>query len=392
MREAVDRRPGHLRGRVLPHPRRGDLRPSGRPCARVRGGRRTLVARYAGRVADGFICTSGRAASCMPTSWSRPSTGLDLAGRDRGSIDRMVEVKVSWDPDPGLALSNTRFWAPLSLSAEQKHSIQPGGDGARRGRAADRAGGPALGRGLSSRGRRQALRMYSDLGFDHLVVHGQGDQERFLSTFAEQVLPGLRGSCRRGVDGAGRDSAHDGQRWLRWSEVLGVNHNADGGQLLGEMRYVVGHLLGRVSARLCDITHSPMRRKAGLGSSRLALPAAAAGGAPQRDPCRGRPRRAFGSPSGGVCRRRGRSGPRRARSDDLAGVDGSVEAFEQLLLGGCRSVGQAPRSPSDTQARARRIPCAAATATAREGSSASLCRAPYFDAVAPAPDPGAVAL
>ena len=39
----------------------------------------------------------------------------------------------------------------------------------------------------------EALRVYTDLGFDHLVVHGPGhDQERFLSTFAEQVLPGLR--------------------------------------------------------------------------------------------------------------------------------------------------------------------------------------------------------
>jgi len=39
----------------------------------------------------------------------------------------------------------------------------------------------------------EALRFYTDLGFDHLVVHGPGhDQERFLSTFAEQVLPGLR--------------------------------------------------------------------------------------------------------------------------------------------------------------------------------------------------------
>ena len=38
-----------------------------------------------------------------------------------------------------------------------------------------------------------AMRFYTDLGFDHLVVHGPGhDQERFLRTFAEQVLPGLR--------------------------------------------------------------------------------------------------------------------------------------------------------------------------------------------------------
>ena len=35
----------------------------------------------------------------------------------------MIEIKISYDPDPKLALENTRFWAPLSLTAEQKHSI-----------------------------------------------------------------------------------------------------------------------------------------------------------------------------------------------------------------------------------------------------------------------------
>ena len=38
-----------------------------------------------------------------------------------------------------------------------------------------------------------ALRFYTDLGFNHLVLHGPGhDQERFLRTLSEQVLPGLR--------------------------------------------------------------------------------------------------------------------------------------------------------------------------------------------------------
>jgi hypothetical protein len=41
--------------------------------------------------------------------------------------------------------------------------------------------------------------------------------------------------------------------------ILGV-YNADGG-LVGELRYIVGHLLGTVSCALCDITHSPVRRK-----------------------------------------------------------------------------------------------------------------------------------
>ncbi len=42
-------------------------------------------------------------------------------------------------------------------------------------------------------------------------------------------------------------------------EFVGV-YNADGG-VRGEVRYVVGHLLGRAECALCDITHSPVRRK-----------------------------------------------------------------------------------------------------------------------------------
>jgi hypothetical protein len=38
-------------------------------------------------------------------------------------------------------------------------------------------------------------------------------------------------------------------------------YDADGG-LVGEVRYVVGHLLGRAECALCDITHGPVKRKA----------------------------------------------------------------------------------------------------------------------------------
>ncbi|MBH0008401.1 hypothetical protein [Salinibacterium sp. SWN1162] len=37
-------------------------------------------------------------------------------------------------------------------------------------------------------------------------------------------------------------------------------YNADGG-VWGETRYVIGHLLGTAACSLCDITHSPIRRK-----------------------------------------------------------------------------------------------------------------------------------
>ncbi|HEY7989233.1 MAG TPA: F420-dependent glucose-6-phosphate dehydrogenase, partial [Lapillicoccus sp.] len=37
------------------------------------------------------------------------------------------------------------------------------------------------------------VKQYVDWGFDHLVFHGPGhDQSRFLTTFSQQVLPGLR--------------------------------------------------------------------------------------------------------------------------------------------------------------------------------------------------------
>jgi hypothetical protein len=43
------------------------------------------------------------------------------------------------------------------------------------------------------------------------------------------------------------------------TRLIGV-YNADGG-VVGETRYIIGHLLGLTSCSLCDITHSPLRRK-----------------------------------------------------------------------------------------------------------------------------------
>lgn len=82
------------------------------------------VAKYAGRAGDGFVCTSGKGEE-LYTEKLMPAIleGAAVAGRDADDIDKMIEIKMSYDPDPELALSNIRFWAPLSLAAEQKHSI-----------------------------------------------------------------------------------------------------------------------------------------------------------------------------------------------------------------------------------------------------------------------------
>jgi hypothetical protein len=50
-------------------------------------------------------------------------------------------------------------------------------------------------------------------------------------------------------------------------------YDADG-TVLGEVRYVVMHLLGRAECVLCDITHGPLRRKAAFDDlrGRLGIP------------------------------------------------------------------------------------------------------------------------
>ena len=153
------------------------------------------VARYAGRAGDGFICTSGKgmelyAEKLLPAV----AEGLGKAEREPGSIDRMIEIKLSYDPDPDRALENTRFWAPLALSAEQKSELE---DPLEIGRAADALPiEQVASRWIVASDPDDAVakvKPYVDLGFTHLVFHPPGeDQERFLDAFSEQVAPRLR--------------------------------------------------------------------------------------------------------------------------------------------------------------------------------------------------------
>jgi coenzyme F420-dependent glucose-6-phosphate dehydrogenase len=154
-----------------------------------------VAARYAGRTADGLICTSGKGME-LYTDSLLPALreGAEKAGRDAGKIDRMLELKLSYDRDPARALENTRFWAPLSLTAEQKHSV---GSSVEMERLADELPIEQVAkRWIVASEPEEAvaqIRPYVEAGFSHLVVHGPGDdQERFLTQFAEDVVPLLR--------------------------------------------------------------------------------------------------------------------------------------------------------------------------------------------------------
>lgn len=157
-----------------------------------------VVAKYAGRSGDGFICTSGKGMD-LYTGKLLPAfaSGAGSGGRDAADLDRMIEIKLSYDPDPDLALANTRFWAPLALSAEQKHGLADPVE-------MERAGDELPIEQVASRWIVASdpdevvdqIKPYLEAGFTHLVFHGPGhDQTRFLTTFADQVLPKLRALC-----------------------------------------------------------------------------------------------------------------------------------------------------------------------------------------------------
>ena len=154
-----------------------------------------VVARYAGRAGDGFICTSGKGME-LYTEKLLPAVaeGAAKADRDAGEIDRMIEIKISYDTDADLALENTRFWAPLSLSAEQKHSID---DPIEMERVADELPIEQVAkRWIVASDPEDAVaqvKSYVDAGLNHLVFHAPGhDQRRFLQLFERDLAPRLR--------------------------------------------------------------------------------------------------------------------------------------------------------------------------------------------------------
>ena len=153
------------------------------------------AARLAGRIGDGFICTSGKGAELYTeTLLPALAEGAEKAGRDASTMDRMIEMKVSFDTDlrPGdgghqglggaRADRASRRWASTTRA---------------RWRIAAKAAEPiAHKRWLVSADVDEHLEQiapYLDYGFTHLVFHFPGeDQEAAIARYGELILPRLR--------------------------------------------------------------------------------------------------------------------------------------------------------------------------------------------------------
>jgi len=154
-----------------------------------------VMAKYAGQLAEGFICTSGKGQELYrDTLLPNVAAGVQAAGRKPQDVDLMIEMKVSFDSDRQRAMEDTRHWAALALSPEEKMSVE---DPLEMERLADQMPAErAATRWIVSTDPAEhveKIRPYVEMGFRHLVFHAPGsDQERFLNLYADHVLPRLR--------------------------------------------------------------------------------------------------------------------------------------------------------------------------------------------------------
>jgi coenzyme F420-dependent glucose-6-phosphate dehydrogenase len=105
----------------------------------------------------------------------------------------MIEMKVSFDTDRHRAMEDTKVWAALALTGEQKTGIHD----PREMEIAAKAAEPyAHTRWLVSSDPDQHLEQiapYLGYGLNHLVFHFPGeDQEAAIARYGELILPRLR--------------------------------------------------------------------------------------------------------------------------------------------------------------------------------------------------------
>jgi coenzyme F420-dependent glucose-6-phosphate dehydrogenase len=152
------------------------------------------AARFAGRIGDGFITTSGKPAELYSeTLLPAVAEGIAKAGRDPDRYEHLLEVKVSYAADVATAIADCRYWAPLALPAEAKQGVD---DPLELERLADAEDVHPESRFIVTSDPDEVVERiapYVELGFRHLVMHGPGaDQAGFIRRFAADVIPRLR--------------------------------------------------------------------------------------------------------------------------------------------------------------------------------------------------------
>jgi coenzyme F420-dependent glucose-6-phosphate dehydrogenase len=152
-------------------------------------------AAFAGKYGDGLLTVGGQPAEVYREMLQCFESGARDAGKDPSQMPRLVEVGVEFTDNRAKAVEvRKRYWAATFLPALYNQKIYTP-------RMAE-LNGAVVGddtvqeRVCISTDREEHIRFlqgYIDLGFDHLILHTAGpDQRAFLEAYSPEVLPRLR--------------------------------------------------------------------------------------------------------------------------------------------------------------------------------------------------------
>jgi len=154
------------------------------------GGPRT--AELAGRLADGLLLTPNLGKA--DRLFNAFENGAVMAGRDPRSLEKVVEILVSYDEDYGKALKACRFWTGAMLPIFYKFDISDPREIEENGRlVGDEAIESRWIVATTAEEHIERIERYVKAGFNHLYfVSSSPDEAKFLKFYGEKVLPHFR--------------------------------------------------------------------------------------------------------------------------------------------------------------------------------------------------------
>jgi len=150
------------------------------------------MAELAGRHADGLLL--GPDLQQAKELFQAMENGAKKAGRNSASLERIVEILVSYDEDYETALKGCRFWTGPMLPIFFKYDIS---DPREIEACGTLIGDEAIARkwivGTTAEEHIKRTKEYARAGFNHLYfVSSSPDETKFIQFYGQKVLPHLR--------------------------------------------------------------------------------------------------------------------------------------------------------------------------------------------------------
>lgn len=156
------------------------------------------TARHAGQIGDGLMTVGGEEPDTYRALLANFAAGARAAGKDSSRAPRMIELAVAYGADEQAAIEVRKaYWAGAMVPAMFSQRLHTPKLSETNGKV---VGSDTIRRAAClSRDPAEHVRFaqrYIDLGFDHLVFHSAGpDQRAFIAGYGRDVLPRLRASA-----------------------------------------------------------------------------------------------------------------------------------------------------------------------------------------------------